>query len=89
MGTALQHRHRGVPEPAEPQPAGMAGDSRPREAGDLAIGDVDGIGHRVGDRAEAGAEHDPDRRGGSRGGGPDGAGGHVDGMQFGHHRSFT
>ena len=51
---------------AERERAGVAGDARLREVRQLGVGDRDGVLERVGDRAEAGAEDDPEPRRGAR-----------------------
>jgi hypothetical protein len=47
-------------QPSGDQRAGMGRDLRDRHAGQFGIGDADGIRDRVGERAEAGTEHDAD-----------------------------
>ena len=40
--------------------AGVAGDGADAEAGDVGVGDLDAVGELVDQRAEPGAEHEPD-----------------------------
>ena len=49
-------------ERAERERAGVARDRADAEAGDVGVGDRDRVGELVDERAEAGAEHEPDAR---------------------------
>ena len=49
-------------ERAERERPGVARDGADAEAGDVRVGDVDGVGELVDERAEPGAEHESDAR---------------------------
>ncbi len=59
---AGEDEHRHAAEAAGHQRAGVAGDLRHGQAGDLGGGHHHGVLHLLGERAEAGAEHQGDRR---------------------------
>src|SRR4029453_618609 len=60
---ALVDRDREAAELAHVQRPAVPGDRRLWEAVELAVGELGGVGQRVGDPAQAGAEHDPQARG--------------------------
>ncbi len=62
MAAALKQRDPPPLDLADDQPSGVAFDARRRKAGDVAIGDCDRVARLVGEGAEAGAEHDGERR---------------------------
>ena len=62
MHAALHDGHGNVAHFADHEPAGVAFDRRAREAGNFVVGNARGGGEFVGERAEAGAEHQADFR---------------------------
>jgi hypothetical protein len=63
MRPSLHHRHGDPGDGAEGQPAEMPGDTHGRKARQIAVRDDDRLLDRIGESAEAGAEHDADLRG--------------------------
>ena len=70
MAAALEQRDPPAFDRADDQPPGVALDARHGKAGDVGVGDRDRVARFVGERAEAGAEHDRRAAAGSRGRGP-------------------
>ena len=62
MAAALKQRHPLALDRPDHQPPGVALDARLREAGNVGIGDRDRVARLVGERAQARAEHDGERR---------------------------
>ena len=59
---ALEHRHRDAPDRAQHRPPGVPGDGRAGKPGQVLVADDGRVLDGVGDRAEAGPEHDADAR---------------------------
>ena len=62
VAAALEQRDAPALDCADDEPPGVAFDARHRETLELRIGQRDRIGGLLGERAEAGAQHDPERR---------------------------
>ena len=62
MPAPLEQRDALAFERADDEPAGVTRDGRDGKAGQVLIGDRNGVLDLVGERAEAGAEHDAERR---------------------------